>query len=70
MRADRETVNALTDRLQAALPELLPGPYEHEPPGPFGRFVTDVFTDRRGAGRRTGSGTMTTPTEPQEDAEA
>jgi 1-acyl-sn-glycerol-3-phosphate acyltransferase len=70
LRADRETVNELTERLQAALPALLPGPYEHDPPGPLGRFMTDVFTDRRGAGRRSGSGTMAATTEREEDAQA
>jgi len=69
LRADRETVNALTERLQQALPALLPGPYEHEPPGAFGRFVTDVFTEARGAGRgAVVPGTMDTASEPSEDA--
>lgn len=45
-RADREGVASLTAELQAAIEGLLEGVGEEPPPGPFGRWVTDVFNER------------------------
>jgi 1-acyl-sn-glycerol-3-phosphate acyltransferase len=45
-RADRAGVNAVTDELQAALEKLLEGVDEEPPPGPIGRWLTDVFNER------------------------
>jgi len=46
MRADRETVAALTAELQVAVEKLLEGVVGEAPPGPFGRWFTDVFNER------------------------
>lgn len=46
LRPNREGVVALTARLQSAMDELLVGVEENPPPGPFGRWVTDVFNER------------------------
>jgi 1-acyl-sn-glycerol-3-phosphate acyltransferase len=46
LRPDRPGVAALTRRLQTAMDELLVGVEEEPPPGPFGRWLTDVFNDR------------------------
>jgi len=45
-RADRATMTALTAELTAALEKLLEGVREEPPPGPFGRWLTDVFNER------------------------
>lgn len=45
-RADRPTVAAVTAELQAALEALLVGVRPSPPPGPFGRWLTDVFNER------------------------
>lgn len=45
-RADRATVAAVTVELQAAMEALLAGVRPTSPPGPFGRWVTDVFNER------------------------
>ena len=46
LRADRAGVAALTVRLQGAMEELLVGVEEEPPPGPFGRWLTDLFNER------------------------
>ena len=46
MRADRETVAQLTADLQTAVERLLMGVEDEPPPGPFGRWLTDVFNER------------------------
>lgn len=46
LRPDRAGVAALTVRLQAAIEELLVDVREEGPPGPFGRWVTDLFNER------------------------
>lgn len=46
LRADRETVRALTDRLQATLGEMVLGYPDQAVPGPFGRWLTEVFAER------------------------
>jgi len=46
MRADRETVATLTAKVQTAVEALLVGVTEEPPPGPFGRWFTDVFNER------------------------
>jgi 1-acyl-sn-glycerol-3-phosphate acyltransferase len=46
LRANREGVALLTARLQAAMEDLLVGVKEEPPPGPFGRWVTDLFNER------------------------
>jgi 1-acyl-sn-glycerol-3-phosphate acyltransferase len=46
LRPDRPGVAAFTARLQAAMTELLAGVEEGPPPGPFGRWVTDLFNER------------------------
>lgn len=46
LRADRETVARLTADLQTAIEALLDGVVDEPPPGPFGRWLTDVFNER------------------------
>lgn len=46
MRADREGVTKLTAQTQAAVENLLVGVQEEPPPGPFGRWLTEVFNER------------------------
>lgn len=46
LRPDRAGVAALTARLQMAMEELLAGVEEDPPPGPFGRWITDLFNER------------------------
>lgn len=46
LRPDRPGVAALTVRLQTAMENLLVGVDEEPPPGPFGRWVTDLFNER------------------------
>jgi len=46
MRANREGVLELTERLQAATDALLVGVVDEPPPGPFGRWLTELFADR------------------------
>lgn len=46
LRPNREGVIELTARLQEATEALLVGVHEEPPPGPFGRWLTDVFADR------------------------
>lgn len=46
LRPDRPGVAALTARLQSAMEELLVGVEEEPPPGPIGRWITDVFNER------------------------
>ncbi len=48
LRPDREGVAELTTRLQAAMEALLVGVKDEGPPGPFGRWLTDVFNERPG----------------------
>lgn len=45
-RPDREGVAALTVELQSAMERLLVGVHDEPPPGPVGRFITDVFNER------------------------
>lgn len=45
-RPDREGVASLTEELQTALEKLLVGVADEPPPGPFGRWMTDVLADR------------------------
>jgi 1-acyl-sn-glycerol-3-phosphate acyltransferase len=45
-RADRAGIASLTAQLQSAMEELLVGVEEEPPPGPFGRWLTDVFNER------------------------
>ncbi|MDP8905147.1 MAG: 1-acyl-sn-glycerol-3-phosphate acyltransferase [Chloroflexota bacterium] len=46
LRADRETVARLTKDAQAALETLLVGVTDEPPPGPFGRWLTELFNER------------------------
>ena len=46
LRADRETLRSLTDRLQVDLGELVLGYPDRRVPGPVGRWLTDAFADR------------------------
>lgn len=46
LRADRETVRAMTDRLQSELGALVLGYPDQAVPGPVGRWLTDVLADR------------------------
>ncbi len=46
LRANREGVVELTNRLQAAYVDLLADVVPERPPGPFGRWLTDVFNER------------------------
>ncbi len=45
-RADRATVADVTAQLDRAFDDLLAGVAEEPPPGPFGRWLTDVFAER------------------------
>jgi 1-acyl-sn-glycerol-3-phosphate acyltransferase len=45
-RADRASVARLTHALEATLNGLLVGAPQEDPPGPFGRWLTDVFNER------------------------
>ncbi len=45
-RPDREGVASLTAELQAAMESLLVGVKDEPPPGPFGRWLTDLLADR------------------------
>jgi 1-acyl-sn-glycerol-3-phosphate acyltransferase len=45
-RADRATVADVTGQLDRAFDDLLAGVAEEPPPGPFGRWLTDVFAER------------------------
>ena len=46
LRADRRNVDALTARLDAELRAMVRDYPDESPPGPIGRWVTDVFNDR------------------------
>jgi len=46
LRPDRAGVAELTERIQTAMETLLTGVEEDPPPGPFGRWVTDLFNER------------------------
>ena len=46
LRADRETLRAVTDRLQADLGQLVLGYPDRRVPGLFGRWLTEAFADR------------------------
>lgn len=45
-RADREGVASLTEELQRSLDRLVAGAEDEPPPGPFARWLTDVFNER------------------------
>lgn len=45
-RPDRKGVAALTVELESALQALLEGVVDEPPPGPFGRWMTDVLAER------------------------
>jgi 1-acyl-sn-glycerol-3-phosphate acyltransferase len=45
-RPDREGVASFTEELQSALEKLLVGVEDEPPPGPFGRWMTDVLAER------------------------
>lgn len=45
-RPDRENIDALTRELTQAMEKLLEGVEGEGPPGPFGRWLTDVFNER------------------------
>jgi len=45
-RADKKGVLSMTAELQSAMERLLVGVSEEAPPGPFGRWLTDVFNER------------------------
>ena len=46
LRADREVLREVTDRLQADLGQLVLGYPDRRVPGPVGRWLTDAFADR------------------------
>jgi 1-acyl-sn-glycerol-3-phosphate acyltransferase len=46
LRANREGVIELTNQLQTAMEDLLTDVVEEPPPGPFGRWLTDIFNER------------------------
>ena len=46
LRADREVLREVTDRLQADLGDLVLGYPDRRIPGPVGRWLTDAFADR------------------------
>ncbi len=46
LRADRAGVETLTERVRESMEALLADVPEEPPPGPFGRWLTDLFADR------------------------
>jgi 1-acyl-sn-glycerol-3-phosphate acyltransferase len=44
-RASREAIRSLTGRIEAALLDLVADGRDEEPPGPVGRWITEVFND-------------------------
>jgi 1-acyl-sn-glycerol-3-phosphate acyltransferase len=46
LRADKHTMSAVTHTTQEAMEALLVGVTEEPPPGPFGRWMTDLMADR------------------------
>jgi 1-acyl-sn-glycerol-3-phosphate acyltransferase len=46
LRADRETLREVTDRLQGALSQMVLGYPDRRVPGPVGRWLTEAFADR------------------------
>ena len=46
MRPNREGVIELTKRLQVAMEQLLEDVVDEPPPGPFGRWLTEIFNER------------------------
>lgn len=45
-KANREGMTSVRDELTAAMEKLLEGAQEESPPGPLGRWLTEVFADR------------------------
>lgn len=45
-RADRETIAEVTRDVESRIRELLVGVKDEPPPGPFGRWFTEVFNER------------------------
>jgi 1-acyl-sn-glycerol-3-phosphate acyltransferase len=46
LKPDREGLTEMTARITNAMDALLAGDHDDKPPGPFGRWLTDVFNDR------------------------
>lgn len=46
LRGDRAGVALVTERVQASIAAMIAGVPEEPPPGPFGRWMTDLFADR------------------------
>jgi hypothetical protein len=46
LRGDRAGVSVVTERVQAEIERMIEGVPEEPPPGPFGRWLTDLFADR------------------------
>jgi len=51
-RPDRRTIRAVTEELTTAMERLLEGVEGEPPPGPFGRWLTEVFNERPWLERR------------------
>ena len=64
MRADRAGVDLLTKRLQAAMAELLVGVEDEGPPGPFGRWLTELFNERPWLNETVSDGAAPLPPQP------
>ena len=63
-RSDRATVGQLTAAVQSALEGLLEGVQPEPPPGPFGRWLTDVFNVRPWLAETGGSEDESRPDQP------
>jgi len=46
LRADRAGVNLMMERISSSIEVMLKGVPDEPPPGPFGRWLTDLFADR------------------------
>jgi 1-acyl-sn-glycerol-3-phosphate acyltransferase len=46
LRGDRAGVSVVTERVQAEIERMIEGAPDEPPPGPFGRWLTDLFADR------------------------
>ena len=68
MRADRRNVDELTRQLEARLQAMVSDYPEEKPPGPFGRWLTDLFNERPWLLEEAVPSVPTDPVNPRGDA--